>query len=124
LSSPATATGRTASAVLDDLERACVEVEKALREQRWDDCVPIWGTQRRLTHELEVALRDVPPESPEREAAMKRVVRVTKYRDGQLRRLRAFNAALGKRLATMERFGRYERTVAEPPAARLLDGNY
>lgn len=115
---------RTATEVLDDLERACVTVEKALREQRWDDCEPIWTAQRLLTHELEVAFRDLEPDSSERETVMKRVARVTKYRDGQLRRLRAFNAALGKRLATLERFGRYSRAVGEAPAARLLDGNY
>ena len=98
--------------------------EKALRAQRWEDCEPIWIAQRRLTHELEQTLRELAADSPEREAALKRVARVSKYRDGQLRRLRALSATTAKRLATLERFGRYSRSVSETPAARLLDGNY
>jgi hypothetical protein len=114
---------RAAAAVLDELEQACVAVEKALREQRWSDCDPIWNRQRRLTHELELALRELVPGSPERALADKRVARVAKYRDGQLKRLRAFHAAIAKRLATLERYRAFAKTV-QPPRSRILDGTY
>jgi len=114
---------RAATAVLDDLEQACVEVEKALRDQRWGDCDPIWNRQRRLTHELELALGDLGPGSPELALAQKRVARVAKYRDGQLKRLRAFHAGIAKRLATLERYRAFAKTV-QAPRSRILDGTY
>jgi hypothetical protein len=114
---------RTAPAVLDELEHACVEVEKALREQRWADCDPIWNRQRRLTHELEVALRDLAPGSPERALAQRRVTRVAKYRDAQLKRLRSFQVAITKQLATIERYRAFAKTVETPPSL-LLNGTY
>jgi hypothetical protein len=112
---------RAAAVVLDDLERACVEADKALRDQRWTDCDAVWIAQRKLTHELEVAIRDLPIGSPDRKAVFARITRIAKYRDGQLRRLRAFHTQTGKRLATMERFRRFSKTVVEPRVSRLLD---
>lgn len=114
---------RAAAAVLDDLEQACVAVEKALREQRWSDCDPIWNRQRRLTHELELSLRDLPVGTPERALAQKRVARVAKYRENQLKRLRAFHAGIAKRLATLERYRAFAKTV-QAPRSRILDGTY
>lgn len=114
---------RPAAAVLDELERACVDVETALREQRWCDCDPIWNRQRRLTHELELAMRDLTKGSPEHALALKRVARVAKYREGQLKRLRAFHSGIAKRLATLERYRAFAKTIEAPPS-RLLDGTY
>lgn len=115
---------RTAPAVLDDLERACVDAETALREQRWRDCDVIWNRQRRLTHELELAMHDVAPGTAEQKLALKRIARVAKYREGQLKRLQAFHANIAKRLATLGRYRAYAKTVGRGPRARLLDGNY
>lgn len=107
--------------MLDDLERACVEAEKALREQRWRDCDAVWRRQRTLTHELEVALRELAMGTPERKAAFARIARISKYRDGQLRRLRAFHAATGKRLAMLANFRRFSKAVGKAPKARFLN---
>ena len=115
---------RAAAAVLDELERACIDAERALREQRWRDCDGIWNRQRRLTHELELALRELGQGSPEHKLAIKRVARIAKYRDGQLKRLQAFHATIGRRLATLGRYRAYAKTVGNGPRARLLDGNY
>ena len=115
---------RAAAAVLDELERACIDAERALREQRWRDCDGIWNRQRRLTHELELALREVEKGSPEHKLALKRIARVAKYRDGQLKRLEAFHATISRRLATLGRYRAYAKTIGTGPRARLLDGNY
>jgi hypothetical protein len=115
---------RTPAAVLDELEHACVEVEKALREQRWADCNQIWNRQRRLTHELEVSIRSLTVNSPEHQAALKRIARIAKYRDGQLKRLRAFHSAIAKRLATIERYRAFSKTVGERPRSRVLDATF
>ena len=115
---------RGAAAVLDELERACIDAERALREQRWRDCDGIWNRQRRLTHELEVALREIVPGSPEHKLALKRVARIAKYREGQLKRLQAFHVTIGRRLATLGRYRAYAKTVGTGPRARLLDGNF
>lgn len=115
---------RTASAVLDELERACIEAERALREQRWRDCDVIWNRQRRLTHELELAMRELTKGSAEHKLALKRVARIAKYRDGQLKRLEAFHATIGRRLATLGRYRAYAKTIGRGPRSRLLDGNY
>lgn len=115
---------RAAAAVLDDLESACIDAERALREQRWRDCNGIWNRQRRLTHELELAMRDLTKGSPEHKSALRRIARVAKYRDGQLKRLQAFHAMIGKRLATLGRYRAYAKTVGTGPRARLLDGSF
>lgn len=115
---------RPVGQVLDELERSCVEAEAALREQRWRECDVMWSRQRRLTHELEVALRDLPMGTPERRAAFARIDRIAKYRDNQVRRLRAFQAATAKRLATLERFRRMSKSVGEVPKARLIDSSF
>ena len=115
---------RAAAAVLDDLERACVAAEKGLREQRWRDCGKIWAAQRRLTHELEHALRQLETGSPDHKLALRRVARIAKYRDGQLKRLRQFHDAIGKRLVNLGRYRAYAKTVGTGTRSRLFDGNY
>ena len=115
---------RAAAAVLDDLERACIDAERALREQRWRDCDAIWNRQRRLTHELELSLNVLAPGSPEHKLALKRIARIAKYRDGQLKRLQAFHATIGRRLATLGRYRAYAKTVGSGPRAKLLDGSF
>lgn len=115
---------RAAAAVLDELEKACVEAETALREQRWRDCDAIWNRQRRLTHELEIAIEDVGNGTPEHKLVLKRIARVAKYRDGQLKRLEAFHATIAKRLATLGKYRSYAKTLGTGTRSRLLDGNY
>jgi hypothetical protein len=115
---------RAAAAVLDELERACVEAEEALREQRWRDCDAIWNRQRRLTHELELALNEVADGTAEYKLVVKRIARVAKYRDGQLKRLEAFHTTIAKRLATLGKYRSYAKTIGTGTRSRLLDGNY
>ena len=50
-----------------------------------------------------------------------RVARLTKYRDSQLKRLKAFNDACATRLANMGRFKAFAKTVASERRSSLLD---
>ncbi len=56
---------RTPAEILVDLERECLAVDKALAERRWADCDPSWRAQRKLTHELDLAVRSLTPGTPE-----------------------------------------------------------
>ena len=115
---------RPPAAVLLELESECLVVDKAIAALAWDRCEASWRTQRRLTHELEIALRDVAPGSPDADGMRKRIDRLRRYRDGQLARLRSFNAKVAKRLANMERFRSFAKTqttVDRPPL--FLDTN-
>lgn len=117
---------RTSAAVLDDLERACMAAETALKDGRWDDCAAIIAEQRRLTHELEHALRGLAPEDREKKAALARLRRVGAFRDRQLKKLVAWNESLRKRLLTIEKFKTFSKAKGanDAPAPRLLDGQY
>ncbi len=52
---------------------------------------------------------------------MKRIDRLAKYRDAQLKRLRAFNEACATRLATMGRFQSFSKSVNSERRSSLLD---
>jgi muconolactone delta-isomerase len=47
--------------------------------------------------------------------------RLTRYRDGQLKRLKAFNDACATRLANMGKFKSFAKTVGKERRASLLD---
>lgn len=102
------------------LERECLTVDKALAGRDWEACEKSWKTQRRLTHELDLALADASSET-DREAVDKRIERLVKYREGQLKRLMAFNEACATRLATMGRYQTFKKTVDRERRASLLD---
>lgn len=102
------------------LERECLAVDKAIASRNWDACEASWRAQRRLTHELDLALADVSSET-ERAKAIKRIDRLVKYRDGQLKRLKAFNEACATRLAVMGRYRSFKKSVDRERRASLLD---
>ena len=103
------------------LERECLDVDKAIAQRSWDACEASWKTQRLLTHELDIALREAQLEPDKYAALKKRIDRLTRYRDGQLKRLRAFNEACATRLATMGRFRNFSKNIDRERRSTLLD---
>ena len=103
------------------LERECLKVDGAIAQRRWDLCEVSWRAQRLLTHELDIALRDQPWTPEEYAAAKKRINRLTVYREGQLKRLKAFNEACATRLANMGRFRSFAKNVNQERRSSLLD---
>ena len=103
------------------LERECLDADKAIAERSWDSCETSWASQRLLTHELDISLRQTKLD-PEQSAAIKRRMdRLARYREGQLKRLRAFNEACATRLATMGRFRSFSKNVSNERRSSLLD---
>jgi hypothetical protein len=103
------------------LERQCLDVDKAIAQRSWDACETSWKAQRLLTHELDISLRETNLEPDQYAAVRKRIDRLARYRDGQLKRLRAFNEACATRLATMGRFRSFSKNVDRERRSALLD---
>ena len=103
------------------LERECLSVDGAIAQRRWEDCEASWQTQRLLTHELDIALREQTLTPPEWDAVKRRIARLARYREGQLKRLRAFNEACATRLTTMGRFRTFSKNVDQERRSKLLD---
>lgn len=103
------------------LERECLKVDAAIAKRRWDVCEASWRAQRLLTHELDIALREQPLAPAESAAVYKRIARLTRYRDAQLKRLKDFNEACATRLANMGRFKSFAKNVAPERRSALLD---
>jgi hypothetical protein len=103
------------------LERECLAVDKAIANRNWDLCEESWRKQRKLTHELDIAINEAKLSAEEYDPIMKRVNRLVKYRDAQLKRLKAFNEACATRLATMGRFQSFSKSVTRERRASLLD---
>ena len=103
------------------LERECLDVDKAIAERRWEACEASWQSQRLLTHELDIALREQATEPAEMAALRKRIDRLQRYREGQLKRLRAFNEACATRLATVGKFRSYTKNIDNERRSSLLD---
>jgi hypothetical protein len=103
------------------LERECLDVDKAIAKRNWDACEVSWRSQRLLTHELDIAMREQKFEAAEMAAIRKRIDRLTRYREGQLKRLRAFNEACANRLATMGRFRSFAKNIDKERRSTLLD---
>ena len=118
--------GRTPAQILVEMEQECLKVDRAIAEQRWDVCEESWRIQRQLTHELALVVRGIPPGTPDLIAVQKRIDRLVNYRDGQLRKLKAFNAAVAKRLGNISRFRRYAKSALRqhPTPANLIDRTY
>jgi hypothetical protein len=113
---------RGAMELLVALERECLDADKAIAKRRWDLCEVSWTNQRRLTHELDISLHEQPPATPEESALIKkRIDRLTKYRDGQLKRLRSFNDAVATRLATMGKFKSFSKNIDKERRSSLVD---
>ena len=104
------------------LERECLDVDKAIAKRNWDACEASWRKQRKLTHELDISLREQPATTPEAATAVtRRIERLTRYREAQLERLRAFNEACATRLATMGKFKSFSRTRDHERRSSLVD---
>ncbi len=103
------------------LERECLDVDKAIAQRRWDACEVSWRSQRLLTHELDISIREANLDPVQYASVKKRIDRLTRYRDGQLKRLRAFNEACATRLATMGRFRSFSKNVVGERRSNLLD---
>jgi hypothetical protein len=103
------------------LERECLDADKAIAQRHWDACETSWASQRLLTHELDISLRETALEPGESAAIKKRLDRLARYREGQLVRLRAFNEACATRLATMGRFRKFSKNLDRERRSSLLD---
>jgi hypothetical protein len=103
------------------LERECLKVDGAIAKRAWDVCEDSWRVQRRLTHELDIALREQVLAPAESAVIAKRIERLKRYRDAQLKRLKAFNDACATRLANMGRFRNFAKTVSNERRSSLLD---
>jgi hypothetical protein len=103
------------------LERECLKVDEAIAKRRWEVCEGSWRAQRLLTHELDIAMHEHVLTPEDSAALKKRVDRLTRYRDGQLKRLRAFNEACATRLANMGRFKSFAKNVSQERRSSLLD---
>jgi hypothetical protein len=103
------------------LERECLAVDKAIASRNWEACEGSWRKQRLLTHELDISINEAHLSSDEYDPIMKRVSRLVKYREAQLKRLKAFNEACASRLATMGRFQSFSKTVTRERRSSLLD---
>jgi hypothetical protein len=105
---------RRPAEVLAALERECLAVDEAIKKLDWARCEMSWREQRRLTHELDHAMRDLPSQSEEVLMARRRIDRLVRYREGQIERLRAFNQSVAKRLTAIGKFRRFARARGTP----------
>jgi hypothetical protein len=113
---------RAAAEVLLALEQECLLVDRAIAARAWQACDASCRRQRKLTHELDIAMSALDPASPEAAVARKRIERLKRYRDGQLQKVTSFNASVGKRLSTFGRFRAFAKQRApERAPSRLLD---
>jgi hypothetical protein len=107
--------------VIVAIERECLVADAAIAAQNWERCEESWRAQRVLTHELDIALREHPLTLEQLAAARKRIDRLARYREGQLKRLKAFNDACATRLANMGRFRGFSKSVGGERRSSLLD---
>lgn len=103
------------------LERECLTADKAIAAYNWDACEASWSKQRYLAHELDIALRGVPRDTPEFAPVGKRIDRIINYRDNQIKRLRAVSAAISERLVTLDKFRVFSRSLRSEQTSSLLD---
>jgi hypothetical protein len=107
--------------VIIALERECIKVDGAIAKRQWKICGASWQEQRRLTHELDIAMREYVLTPEENASVRKRIARLASYRDSQLKRLQAFNEACATRLANMGRFRSFSKSVNRERRSSLLD---
>jgi len=107
--------------IIVTLERECLKVDGAIAKRQWSVCETSWRAQRKLQHELDIALRESPLEAADYAALKKRIDRLTKYREAQLKRLKAFNEACSTRLANMGKFKSFAKNVPQERRSSLLD---
>ncbi len=111
---------RDPAEVLLNIEQECLAADKAITRRAWNECERSWITQRRLTHELEHALRTLEPGTPDYIVAMKRIARIRTFRDKQLERVKIFHANIGKRLAAVNRYRGFRRGYPGVERASVL----
>jgi len=103
------------------LERECLKVDDAVAKRDWPLCEESWAAQRLLTHELDIAWRTGSFTPEENAAIRKRIDRLAGYREGQLKRLKAFNEACAKRLAAAGRYRSFSKSFGTEQRSSLLD---
>jgi hypothetical protein len=103
------------------LERECLTVDRAIAERKWPVCEASWRAQRLLTHELDISLSENTLTPEEGAAVKRRLDRLTKYRDEQLKRLKAFNEKCAARLTNISRFRSFSKNVSRERSSSLLD---
>ena len=101
---------RSAAEVLLAIEQECIAYDAALKRFDWTDCGRSYRAQRLLTHELDIAMRALDPESQEAKVARHRIERIRRYRDGQLKKLQTFHANVGTKLTTMGRYQKFAKS--------------
>jgi hypothetical protein len=112
---------RSTAEILLALEQECLAVDRAFAARAWSACERSWRAQRKLTHELDIAMSALQPQSPEYVLAWKRIDRLRRYRDVQIERFRTFNQSIGKRLTTIGRYRSFTKQRTPERVARLLD---
>jgi hypothetical protein len=112
---------RTPAEILLLLEQECLAVDRAIATRSWPACGKSWRVQRKLTHELDIAMRAIDPTHPDAVVARKRIDRLRRYREGQLQRLQMYNQSIAKRLTTFERFRSFAKQRRPERVSRLLD---
>jgi hypothetical protein len=108
------------------LERSCLEADAAIVERRWDDVAAALSAQTALTGELAALFDAAPHAAPAADAKVAQRMRgIVRYRDDQLRRLRAYHTELGTRLSSIGRVNAFARSLGKRAnTARLLDAQY
>jgi hypothetical protein len=124
--SPADAARDGVARTIVALERSCLDADAAIVERRWDDVGAALSAQAALTGELAALFDNAPHLAPAADAKVAQRVRgIVRYRDDQLRRLRAYHAEVGTRLHSIGRANAFARSLGKRAnAARLLDGQY
>jgi hypothetical protein len=124
--SPADAARDDVARTIVALERSCLEADAAIVERRWDDVGTALSAQAALTGELAALFGAAPHLAPAADGKVAQRVRgIVRYRDDQLRRLRAYHAEVGTRLHSIGRVNAFARSLGKRAnAARLLDGQY
>jgi len=112
---------RSPAELLLALEQECLAADVSIKKLDWAGCERSWRAQRKLTHELEISMRSVEPGSDEAKIARARIDRLRRYRDGQLKKLQAFNANVAKRLLTIGKYRNFakSRGAIERPSTFL-----
>ncbi|HTJ27767.1 MAG TPA: hypothetical protein VMA36_16545 [Candidatus Limnocylindria bacterium] len=107
-------------------ERSCLAADAALVERRWPDFRAALASQRQLTGRLAELFAATPQFAPDGDPRVRqRLLGVFKYREDQLRRLRAYHEQVGTRLSTLAKMRAFRRSIGTAPVpARILNAHH
>jgi hypothetical protein len=108
--------GRRIVVLVGELERSVADAETALIARDWQHLGELLTEQRRLTHAVANAVDETNGQRPDGfdQEFQRRLKAIELKRADQMRRLQAFNSAVGSRLAVMARAKTMRRTLANP----------